>query len=429
MDFWDKTKSAFQKTYLSGMKRKLITMAVVILLFIIFIAIIVGVIIGDDEYGKNTDESMISIGKDYVVNTSISEADIIVTDESVLENAINSLEYSEQEKMNLIDNIDAFLGIQQKYNVNAVFAMAVTIVESGAGTGWAAIDPSTYNWCSMTAGSSWTGKTYRNPTSSNERTWRVYNSFSEATYDFGKVISNSTYYFGGENYTVSSIAPSYCNAEWGKKVIDHMTDIFEACGIDTSKYNSISVTGNAIVDKSAELYKRLYTENFGYNMGTAHSAIPHGSGRCAEYSGAHFSDGGRKNHKGIIDCSAFVDWVLIELGEQYGEKAYATSQWGADIRSGALNKKGWTVFNLSQKSDYNNIQPGDIWINIGTHMFIIGEVYYDSNREIQAMSYDAGNENNWLNNRGEATQSHYIRNKPCGSNYWIIRISNINEGE
>ena len=40
---------------------------------------------------------------------------------------------------NIVDNAEAFMEIQEKYQVNAAFAACVTIAESGGGTGWAAL--------------------------------------------------------------------------------------------------------------------------------------------------------------------------------------------------------------------------------------------------------------------------------------------------
>ena len=167
---------------------------------------------------------------------------------------------------------------------------------------------------------------------------------------------------------------------------------------------------------------KLYTEKAGYNLNTAHSNIPPIAGTCqsGEY-GRTFSDKGGKNHKLITDCSAFVDWVLIELGEPYGENKYATAQWMADIKNGTLTQKGWECFQLNSEEDFENIQPGDIWVRDG-HMFIIAEVYRDSNGKIQATSFDAGNENNWLNNNGMQSECSYIKNRATGP--YIVRIVN-----
>lgn len=189
-----------------------------------------------DDYGKNFDDlldsleiNMLQVGSDYTVDTTKSDSSIVITDEDVLRKAIETLYYGDA-RINLINEIPSFLEMQEQYNVNAVFAIAVTIIESSGGTNWAAIAPYTHNWMSVTG--SYNGQTYRNPNSSNPRTWRVYPSFREATLDFGDLIANSDYYFQAGRYSVDMIAPTYCNAYWGSKVSSEMTKIFNAAGIE-----------------------------------------------------------------------------------------------------------------------------------------------------------------------------------------------------
>ena len=387
MDFWSMAKNAFQNAYLSGMKKKLIITGVGIVTFIILITILVAVILNIGGEKSNTDESMKTLGKDYVVNTSISEADIIITDEELLKNAINSLGYSNEAKSNLTNNVSSFLAMQSQKNVNAVFAIAVVIKESSAGTGWDLIDSSTYNWYSIKAGSSWTGETY---TDRNGTVWRKYNSFAEPIFDFGELISTSKYYFGGENYTVSSISKSYCQPpeEWAKGVIDIMTNIFEAGGIDTSKYDSISVTGNAVIDKSAKLFEKVYMGNYVYGA----TSIP-------------------PNNK-VIDCSSFVDWVLYELGyTEFGGVQRTTDWWYNSLNPESY---GWTWFYI-EDNDISALQPGDIIVLNGTsYNKVTGEntyrhhmqIFVSAKDETHAYVYDCGGKSNWSVNtptKGDST--------------------------
>lgn len=188
-----------------------------------------------NDYGQNFNTlldslkiNMLQVGTNYIVDITKSNSNIVITDAQVLNKAIETLYYGEA-KENLINEIPSFLEMQEKYNVNAVFAIAVTIVESSGGTNWAAIAPYTHNWMSVTG--SYNGQTYRNPNSSNPRTWRLYPSFREATLDFGDLIANGAYYFQDGKYTVDIIAPTYCNAYWGSKVSAEMTKIFNAAGI------------------------------------------------------------------------------------------------------------------------------------------------------------------------------------------------------
>lgn len=410
MDFWGMAKKAFKNTFINGTKGLIKKFGIGILVFIIIIAIIVGVIVSLEDEDFETDESNITIGKDYVVNTSVSEKNIIITDEEVLKEAINSLGYSNEAKSNLISSLPGFLGIQNDYNVNAVFAMAVVINESSAGTNWAAIDSSTYNWYSFTAGESWTGSTYQNPASSNPRIWRVYNSFSEATYDFGERIANSSYYFGGKNYTVSAIGNHYCPDEpttpdvnearqWIDAVTSHMTNIFEACGIDTSGY--IDISGSEILSVAGKLFNQVYSGKYKYD-GT--NVPPHNK---------------------VIDCSSFVDWVMYELGyTDFGGAQRTTEWWYKNLNASAY---GWTEFYIKD-NDISVLQPGDIIVLNGTsHNKITGKTEYRHHMQIfvsakdatHANVYDCGGESNWSVNtptKGDSTFWGYVDAK-------VIRIT------
>lgn len=387
MDFKSRAKFALKQAY--RMNPTLFIKVCAGILFVVIVAlIIIGIIVELENPENNVNNSgMVTIGKDYVVNTSISEADIIITDEELLKNAINSLGYSNEAKSNLTNNVSSFLAMQSQKNINAVFAIAVVIKESSAGTGWDLIDSSTYNWYSIKAGSSWTGETY---TDRNGTVWRKYNSFAEPIFDFGELISTSKYYFGGENYTVSSISKSYCQPpeEWAKGVIDIMTNIFEACGIDTSKYDSISVTGNAVIDKSAKLFEKVYMGNYVYGA----TSIP-------------------PNNK-VIDCSSFVDWVLYELGyTEFGGVQRTTDWWYNSLNPESY---GWTWFYI-EDNDISALQPGDIIVLNGTsYNKVTGEntyrhhmqIFVSAKDETHAYVYDCGGKSNWSVNtptKGDST--------------------------
>ena len=195
-----------------------------------------------------------SSGYDYIVDTTQSDQSIVITDAQVLKNAIESV-YKGKAKTNLLGEVNTFLEMQQTYHVNAVFAIAVTQVESSCGTDFSgAIAAETHNWMSMTG--SYNGKSYRNPKSSNTRTWRSYPSFREATLDFGNVIANGSYYFKAGRYSVTQIAPTYCNASWGVSVISYMSKIFNAAGISTLEgYEGVIGEENQV---SGKYYNSVY---------------------------------------------------------------------------------------------------------------------------------------------------------------------------
>ncbi len=118
---------------------------------------------------------------------------------------------------NIINNAEAFMQMQEKYQVNAVFAACVTIAESSGGTAWAAISPSTHNWFSI--------KGSYNGSSLNG--WRSYPSFAVAVDDFGNLIANGSYYYKQGKKKVSQIGPTYCNEQWAVTVNQLMADKYK----------------------------------------------------------------------------------------------------------------------------------------------------------------------------------------------------------
>lgn len=209
-----------------------------------------------EDLSKLFEQNMDFVGEgDYMVNTAMSDASIVIKDKTVLEKAINAV-FSGQAKQNLLNNVSSFLGMQEKYNVNAVFAIAVTRAESGCGTQWSAISPDTYNWMSVTG--DYNGATYKNPNSSNDRTWRKYPSYEAAVYDFGDIIAEGTYYFKSGRNSVLQIAPTYCNAEWGLTVVSYMNEIFQAAGINVSTDSEGQQKGEEIEDSEKNVSAYSY---------------------------------------------------------------------------------------------------------------------------------------------------------------------------
>lgn len=176
---------------------------------------------------KNTDLETIDVEEDIIVNVSRSQSNIVLSKEQV-KKAIESC-YSGQAMENLLGALNDFMYIQNNNKVNAIFAVAVVTQESSAGTNWARIDSSTYNWMSCKAES---GQQYY--TDSTGTKWAKYTSFGNATRDLGRRISTESYYFGGGNYTVRTIGQSYCVPPdgWINGVISNMKRLFKSVGVD-----------------------------------------------------------------------------------------------------------------------------------------------------------------------------------------------------
>lgn len=163
-----------------------------------------------------------SIGSDY----KVTDQSIFITDVNKLKDAIRSLNIGGQAEQNLLNNADGFIQMQQTYHINAAFAVSVTIVESGAGTAWAAVDSSTYNWYSIRG--SYNGQSLNG--------WRKYSGFNEATKDFGDLIANSGLYCPDKS-KISQIAPVYCDEAWGESVRTYMKKLLQGAGVDLSSYS------------------------------------------------------------------------------------------------------------------------------------------------------------------------------------------------
>ena len=176
---------------------------------------------------------MTSVGAgDYIVDTTKSGDDIVITDLETLKTAFAGS--GGAGSGNLVQYADAFLEFQETYHVNAVFAAAVTTIECGAGTN---LQIGGNNWFSISDGNGG---------------WRQYDSPRGAIEDFYKLIANGSYYFQAGKYTVKEIGNVYCvDADapggWIDNVITYMTNMFNAAGISTSSEATTDI-GEKVVE-------------------------------------------------------------------------------------------------------------------------------------------------------------------------------------
>lgn len=293
--------------------------------------------------------NMSSVGKDFTVTVDDSNSELVLDKQTILD-TIDKTNYSENAKKNLKGVIDDLIYIQENNKINAVFAIAVTILESSAGTNWNAIDSSTYNWMSVTG--TYNGNSYKNPNSSNPRTWRKYSSFNEATRDFGDLIANGDYYVQAGKTTVKQIAPTYCNERWGTSIISIMADFYEKAGISINKFGN-----EEFVQVAKSCHDYLKENNYYYVQG---SNIP------KPYEG----------EENYIDCSAYVTWVLYEYG--YTELAgwQKRSEW-------FVNENNWQNYGW-EKIEISKAMPGDIVVRDG-HV----EIYYGDGKFLNCGSTES----------------------------------------
>lgn len=174
------------------------------------------------------DRAVVENIEDYVIrpksggklkNVTIQD-DYDVSDEAFFVKNVEQFKELFSNYTNITDNAQAFIDMQEKYGVNAVFCACATIVESSGGTNWAAIPSSTYNWLSISG-------SYNGSSVYTNREWRNYPSFAACVDDFGDLIKNAPYYYKNNKKTVSEIATSYCGTAWGESVNQFMTDAYE----------------------------------------------------------------------------------------------------------------------------------------------------------------------------------------------------------
>ncbi|MBP3502120.1 MAG: cell wall hydrolase [Clostridia bacterium] len=181
---------------------------------------------------------------DYCVK--IDEPDSMpVLNEAQLLEIVEKSNRSEEAKATMREVMPSIVKAQEKYKVNAVFCLAVTLQESGWGTGWDLIDKSTYNWTSVkTTGSNG----YRDR---KGQMWQIYESWEDCTNSWFELIAeNKNYYFSQGDYTCNSIGEHYCTEppNWGGAVSKHIETFYGYLGITP---NVVGVdAGNAVYANS-----------------------------------------------------------------------------------------------------------------------------------------------------------------------------------
>lgn len=182
----------------------------------------------------------IDVEGSYVGNFDVHDESLFITDLETLKKALAG-GYSKSDK--LVENAQAFLDMQEKYKVNAIFAASVSITETSAGRAGHAIDGCN-NWFNITTTSSANAHT----TVSKKGTvyhWRIFPTIHDGIGAFGSNIAEGSYYYTQGKYTVGDIGQVYCpnTAEhptqaddWIEATLAQMSRFYEAVGIDISPY-------------------------------------------------------------------------------------------------------------------------------------------------------------------------------------------------
>ena len=204
-----------------------------------------------DQIASGNELTAVGLVGGYIVETTKSSENLVLNEEQ-LKTAIEKWANSGTRRNNL-DSVGAskFIELQNKYNVNAVFAIAVFQQENQCGATKDAklIKNNTNNWGSVKGnynGNSWTD--------SKGNTWRVYPSYTEATEDFMRLIKKE-YFSEGKN-SVQTISSKYCpgSQSWAPGVTAIMTEIYKAAGVNVSEQKNVT-GGNG--------YTTTFTNQFG----------------------------------------------------------------------------------------------------------------------------------------------------------------------
>jgi len=178
-------------------------------------------------------------GSDFSLKADTSDIQVI-KDVQKLKLAFSG--YANSSKLQ--EKAEFYLKMQEKYNVNAIFAAAVAITETTAGTAGFAVKDGKNNWYNIEChcGNSAHGR------------FESYSNAEESIEAFFKLISGSSYYFKGGNTTIYSIGMKYCeNAEqdWIPNTTAFMAQMYEKVGISISK-NTTTVRAVGKVAKMIE---------------------------------------------------------------------------------------------------------------------------------------------------------------------------------
>lgn len=212
-------------------------------------------VLGKEKY-KDIDinfDSLYGVDSESFNMNLIGAGDIDVSDESLFITDLEKLKqaftgYSNSGK--LVENAQAFLDMQSKYKVNALFAAAVSITETGAGNAGNAIKTATNsnsvgasagqcwnNWFNIKASSTPYGLVYNGEGTSH---YKIYANISSSIDNFGYNIAEGSYYYKQNKYTVNDIGHTYCpnsvayptqGDDWVEHTLTYISNFYSAAGI------------------------------------------------------------------------------------------------------------------------------------------------------------------------------------------------------
>lgn len=336
-------------------------------------------------------------GTNYIVHTTLSDKDIVL-DENKLKEAISKT-YKGQAQTNLLNCIKQFMDIQENKNVNAVFAIAVTTIESSNGTNWDDIDPSTYNWFSIK-------EDYKGQ---SDDKWKNYSDFGTAVKGFGDLINGSNFFKAGKT-TVNDIGPIYCNEQWAEDVNLEMTKIYNSIGIYSNtggiEGKQGDITTFTVGNRTYKNYKQIIGSYKKIQLAGYPTCNLYSSG-CAITSDAIIASGFNSNDT-PVDVNNYAKTTSNPLDHPSIVKHYtgkkATWIYKGDLKTGVINqlRNGLPVM--------VHASSGKFAVN-GSHFFVILSVSEDGTKVYVSnpSSYNDGISTGWLNASDLNTIDRYLK--------------------
>lgn len=219
------------------------------------------------------------------------------------------------------ETIDKILEAQDTYGVSPVFMLAVALQEQSIGVHWLNSPkknvgepeqplggPRDYNIFSIT-GTINGGVKYK--VQGEIRNWNKYTSYGDAFMQFSRLISED--YFSESRYTIATIGPKYCDAEWIRYITSHVFEIMEYY---PGSWNGLPAQIILGIGNSADLLNNIkscmeYYQAYGFTYKFGGRRVP--AYRTMNADGTW----GAPSIK-TTDCSGYVSWVIYEWASANG---------------------------------------------------------------------------------------------------------------
>ena len=344
-DLLNKTGDAIKDMAKSLLKKYAPYIAIVAAGACIIVVVVAACVGAFASGGSGLSLGFMPLSGDYDVYTESTNSAPVISDLETLKKAFSG--YPTNSK--LLAEAQTFLDMQEKYKVNAIFAAAVSIQETTAGTkGSFAKDG--HNWFNYVK---IPGIDQLEGYLGTMDRWCKWDSDRNGIMGFGYYISqHKSFYFSQGEYTVSAIGSHYCDPpdNWIVAVKGFMTQLYTAAGIR----QSIEFNGD-FLDAARVCHKYFEDNKFTYVQG---NEIPYPNGTTH------------------TDCSAYVTWALYEYGYEELGGHQKTSGW-------YRNEDNWKGYGW-QKINIDDVQPGDI-ISMDGHV----EIYAGDNYTLNCGSKKA----------------------------------------